>query len=101
MAAQARMTQTQVVRSLAQACEVSNKTAKTMVEELVALAVRETKKSGIFVVPGLGRLKRVDRKARIGRNPATGEQIKIPAKKVAKFYLAKSAKESIVPPKKK
>jgi DNA-binding protein HU-beta len=52
------------------------------------------------VLPGIGRLVRVDRKARIGRNPATGESIKIPAKKVVKFRVAKAAKDAIVPPKK-
>ena len=54
-----------------------------------------------FIVPGIGRLVRSDRKARIGRNPATGEQIKIPAKKVVKFRVAKAAKDAIVPPRKK
>lgn len=57
-------------------------------------------RTGVFVIPGLGRLVRVSRKARIGRNPATGEAIKIPAKKVVKFRVAKAAKDSIVPPKK-
>ena len=52
-----------------------------------------------FVVPGLGRLVRVERKARMGSNPATGEAIKIAAKKVVKFRIAKSAKDAIVPPK--
>ena len=56
---------------------------------------------GLFVLPGLGRLVRVDRKARIGRNPATGEQINIPAKKVVKFRVAKAAKDAIVPTKSK
>ncbi len=51
-------------------------------------------------MPGIGRLVRVDRKARMGRNPATGESIKIPAKKVVKFRVAKAAKDAIVPPKK-
>ena len=64
-------------------------------------AIKEVKKNGVFVVPGLGRLVRVDRKARMGRNPATGEAIKIPAKKVVKFRVAKAAKDAIVPPKKK
>ena len=58
-------------------------------------------KNGVFVLPGIGRLVRADRKARIGRNPATGEAIKIPAKKVVKFRIAKSVKDAIVPPKKK
>jgi nucleoid DNA-binding protein len=58
-------------------------------------------KTGEFVIPGIGRLVRVDRKARIGRNPATGKEIKVPAKKVVRFRVAKAAKEAIVPPIKK
>ena len=96
-----RMTQTQLVRSLAESCEVNNKTARAFLEGLSSLAITEVKKSGVFVLPGIGRLVRVDRKARIGRNPATGESIKIPAKKVVKFRVAKAAKDAIVPPKKK
>jgi len=94
-----RMTQTQLVRSLAEACEVPNKTARLMLDTLGSMAVTEVKKNGVFVLPGLGRLVRVDRKARMGRNPATGESIKIPAKKVVKFRVAKAAKDAIVPPK--
>jgi DNA-binding protein HU-beta len=60
-----------------------------------------SEKSGVFVIPGVGRLVRVRRKARAGRNPATGEPIKIPAKKVVKFRVAKSPKDAIVPPKQK
>jgi DNA-binding protein HU-beta len=96
-----RMTQTQLVRSLAEAGEVPNKTARALLDHLSSLAIAEVKKNGVFVIPGLGRLVRVDRKARMGRNPATGEAIKIPAKKVVKFRVAKAAKDSIVPPKKK
>jgi DNA-binding protein HU-beta len=95
------MTQTQLVRSLAENCEVNNRTARQMLESLSSMAVNEVKKNGVFVLPGLGRLVRVDRKARMGRNPATGEAIKIPAKKVVKFRVAKAAKDAIVPPKKK
>jgi DNA-binding protein HU-beta len=95
------MTQTQLVKSLAESCEVNNKTARGFLECLATMAVAEVKKNGMFVLPGIGRLVRVDRKARIGRNPATGESIKIPAKKVVKFRVAKAAKDSIVPPKKK
>lgn len=94
-----RMTQTQLVRCLAEACGVNNKVARSMVETLADTAIKEVKKNGVFVVPGIGRLVRVDRKARMGRNPATGEAIKIPAKKVVKFRVAKAAKDSIVPPK--
>jgi DNA-binding protein HU-beta len=99
MAAQ-RMTQTQLVRSLAENCEVPNKTARSFVEQLASMAIQEVKKNGVFVIPGLGRLVRQERKARMGRNPATGESIKIPAKKVVKFRVAKAAKDAIVPPKK-
>jgi len=98
--ATARMTQTQMVKSLAAACEVPNKTAKKFLETLSGMAVSEVKKNGMFVLPGIGRLVRVERKARMGRNPATGEAIKIPAKKVVKFRVAKAAKDAIVPPKK-
>lgn len=96
-----RMTQTQLVRTLAENCEVNNKTARQMLDCLSSLAVSEVKKNGMFVLPGIGRLVRVERKARTGRNPATGESIKIPAKKVVKFRVAKAAKDAIVPPKKK
>jgi len=99
MAAQ-RMTQTQLVRSLAEHCEVPNKTARAFVEAMASMAISEVKKNGVFVIPGLGRLVRQERKARMGRNPATGESIKIPAKKVVKFRVAKAAKDAIVPPKK-
>ncbi|MGH9663401.1 MAG: HU family DNA-binding protein [Bryobacteraceae bacterium] len=99
--AAARMTQTQLVKELAAATGVNNKVAKQFVGTYADMAVRETKKNGVFVMPGIGRLVRVDRKARMGRNPATGEAIKIPAKKVVKFRVAKAAKDAIVPPKKK
>jgi DNA-binding protein HU-beta len=99
--AETKMTQTAIVRELAETAEISNKVAKAVVEHFAAMAVRETKKNGVFVLPGIGRLVRSERKARMGRNPATGEAIKIPAKKVVKFRIAKSVKDSIVPPKKK
>ena len=99
--AAAKMTQSQMVKELALATEVSNKVAKAMIVAYAELAVKETKKNGLCVLPGIGRLVRVDRKAREGRNPATGEKIKIPAKKVVKFRVAKAVRDSIVPPKKK
>jgi DNA-binding protein HU-beta len=94
-----KMTQTAIVRELAETTGVNNKVSKQYLESLADLAVRETKKNGVFIVPGIGRLVRAERKARVGRNPATGEAIKIPAKKVVKFRLAKSVKDAIVPPK--
>ena len=96
-----RMTQTQLVRTVAESCGVNNKVAREMLDCLSDTAIKEVKKNGVFVVPGIGRLVRQDRKARMGRNPATGEAIKIPAKKVVKFRVAKAAKDSIVPPKPK
>ena len=95
------MTQTQIVKELAETTGVGNKVAKQFLEKFTEIAVRETKKKGVFVMPGIGRLVRVERKARTGRNPATGESIKIPAKKVVKFRIAKAVKDAIVPPKAK
>ncbi len=96
-----RMTQAQLVRKVADSCGVSNKVAKSFLDTYAAIAVAETKKNGVFVLPGIGKLVRVERKARMGRNPATGETIKIPAKKVVKFRVAKAVRDAIVPPKKK
>jgi DNA-binding protein HU-beta len=95
----AGMTKTQLVRHMAEKMEVSNKTAAAFLATLAEVAVKETKKSGVFVMPGLGRLKKSNRKARMGRNPQTGEPIKIPAKTVVKFYVAKAVKDSIAPKK--
>jgi DNA-binding protein HU-beta len=95
-----KMTQSQMVKQLAADTGHTTKAAKDFVARFADLAVRETKKSGMFVIPGIGRLVRVDRKARMGRNPATGEAIKIPAKKVVKFRVAKAVKDAIVPKKK-
>ena len=95
----AGMTKTQLVRNLAEKVGTNNKTAAAFLEMLAEVAVKETKKNGVFVLPGLGRLKKSQRKARIGRNPQTGEPMKIPAKTVAKFYLAKVVKDSIAPKK--
>jgi DNA-binding protein HU-beta len=95
------MTQSQIVKTLAEKCEITKKTAGALMTTLAETAISEVKKNGIFVLPGIGRLVRVERKARMGRNPATGEAIKIPAKKVVKFRVAKAAKEAIVPTKAK
>ena len=81
MAEVKKLTQTQLVTELAEAVEISKKQAKAVLDKYSEIAVRETKKNGVFVLPGIGRLVRQERKARIGRNPATGEKIKIAAKK--------------------
>jgi DNA-binding protein HU-beta len=80
---------------------VSKKAVQQFLEHLAATAIGEVKRNGLFVLPGLGRLVRSDRKARVGRNPATGEAINIPAKKVLKYRVAKAAKDAIVPPRAK
>jgi DNA-binding protein HU-beta len=94
------MTKTQLVRNLAEKTEISNKQSAAFLTLLSETAVKEAKKNGVFVFPGFGRLKKVQRKARMGRNPQTGESIQIKAKTVAKFYLSKAMKTAIVPPKK-
>jgi DNA-binding protein HU-beta len=96
----AGMTKTQLVRHLAEKLELTNNQAAAFLETLAETAIKETKKNGVFVVPGLGRLVKAERKARMGRNPQTGEAIKIKAKTVVKFRVAKSAKDAIAPPKK-
>lgn len=94
------LTKGQIVSYFAGKFEISKKAAASMIEEYAALAIAETKKKGVFVLPGIGRSVLVKRKARKGRNPATGQEIKIPAKTVVRIRPAKAFKEAIVPPKK-
>ena len=94
-------TKAQIVAAVAEQSGISKKQAKTALEGLVAIAYAGAKQKNGFVIPGLGKLVLVQRKARTGRNPATGAAIKIPAKKVLKFRLAKAAKDAILAPKKK
>jgi DNA-binding protein HU-beta len=100
MAEKKAMTQTELIKTLATATNLTNKQVKEFLDLLGETAVKETKKNNVFVLPGIGRLVQQERKARMGRNPATGETIKIPAKKVVKFRVAKAAQDAIVPPKK-
>ena len=88
------MTKSQVLAGVAAAAEISKKQATAAVEALVVMAYKNAKNS--FTLPGLGKLVLVNRKARIGRNPATGEAIKIKAKRVVKFRVAKAAKDAIL-----
>src|SRR6185437_11223792 len=94
------MTKTQLVRTMAEKLEITNKQSAAGLELLADLAVKETKKNGEFTIPGIGKLVKAERKARMGRNPQTGEPIKIKAKTVVKFRVAKVAKDTIAPPKK-
>ena len=95
------MTKSQVIAHLACKADVSKKTAGLLLEEIAVLATKECKAGGQFVIPGIGKAVKAHRKARMGRNPQTGEAIKIAAKTVVKFRLAKAFKDSVVPPKKK
>ena len=88
------MTQSQIVKTLAEKCQVSNTVSKGLLAALASTAITEVKKNGLFVLPGLGRLVRVERKARMGRNPATGEAIKIAAKTVVKITPSKAMKDA-------
>ena len=88
------LTKSQTVASLAETVGVTKKQAAQTLEALVALAYKNAKNT--FTLPGLGKLVLVNRKARMGRNPATGETIKIAAKRVVKFRVAKAAKDAIL-----
>ena len=96
MAPAKQMTKAQVTAHFAEKFEMPKKMAAALLEEVGALAVAQTKKAGMFVVPGIGKVVKAHRKARVGRNPATGEAIKIPAKTVVKMRLAKSFKDAVL-----
>lgn len=88
------MTKSQVADYLAGKSSITKKAASQILEELANLAYKEAK--NVFTLPGIGKLKLANRKARMGRNPQTGEPIKIPAKRVVKFRVAKAAKDAIL-----
>ena len=88
------MTKSQIVASVAEAAGITKKQAAAGMAALVAMAYKGAKNG--FTVPGLGKLVLVNRKARMGRNPATGEAIQIKAKKVVKFRVAKACKDAIL-----
>jgi len=94
------MTKAQITAHFAEKFDLPKKTIAAFFDEMFALATKETKKNGAFTLPGFGKLVLNKRKARMGRNPATGEAIKIPAKTVVKMRLSKTCKDAIVPPKK-
>ena len=87
----AGMTKTALIRQMAEKLEMTNKQAGAFLDLLAETAIKETKKNGLFIIPGIGRLVKAERKARMGRNPQTGAQIKI---------KAKTAKDAIAPTKK-
>ena len=100
MAPKKPLTKTQLVSLLAEKFSLTKNASKEILDELAKLAVVETKKTGSFTIPGVGKLVFSKRKARVGRNPQTGEPIKIPAKTVTKMRIAKAFKDAVVPPKK-
>ena len=100
-AAPAKLTQAVLITKLAEANDLSKAQVKTLLKSLAEMVVKETKKNGIAILPGFGRLVKSARKARKGRNPATGEAIRIRAKTVVKFRVAKACKDAVVPPRKK
>ncbi len=87
-------TKSQIADHLASTFDLTKKTATAVIDELAALAYREAKNS--FTIPGIGKLVLQKRKARMGRNPQTGEAIKIPAKTVVKFRVAKACKDAVL-----
>lgn len=93
------MTKAQITAHFAEKFGIHKKVAAAILEEMADLAGKETKKLGAFTLPGVGKFSKTKRKARKGRNPMTGETIKIPAKTVVKMRLSKAFKEAVVPPK--
>ena len=90
------LTKTALTRQLAEKLELTNKQSAAYLDLLAETAIKETKKNGVFVIPGIGRLVKAERKARMGRNPQTGEAIKIKAKTVVRLRPAKALKDAIL-----
>lgn len=90
------MNKSQLLNTLAEKLGKTRKEITEMLEALVDLAYKEAKRVGEFTIPGLGKFQKRQRAARMGRNPATGEQIQIPAKTVVKFRVAKAAKDEVL-----
>lgn len=96
MAPSKPMTKSQLSTHIAEKAGITKKAATEILDELAAVAYKEAKKNKQFTIPGIGKLVLDRRKARMGRNPATGESIKIAAKKVVKFRVAKACKDSVL-----
>ena len=88
------LTKAQLIALLAEKVEITKKQAAAAIETLNVTAYKEAKRG--FTIPGIGKLVVKNRKARMGRNPRTGEAIKIPAKQVLKFRIAKSCKDAVL-----
>ena len=92
----AKMTKSQILSEIANKTGLSKKDVGAVMDSMLVLAYKEVKKSGEFVINGIGKLVKVKRKARVGRNPATGATIQIPAKTVVKFRVAKACKDAVL-----
>lgn len=94
------MKKSELFKTLSESQELTKVQVRRFLESLRDLAYKELKRSGQFVIPDLGKFTLKERKARMGRNPATGEAIKIPKKTVLKFRVSKAAKDNVLPTKK-
>ena len=94
-----RMTQSEVINHFAEKTGMKRAQVKEFFEAISTLAASEVKSNGEFVLPGFGKLVKSERKAREGRNPATGETIQIPAKTTLKFRVGKAMKDTVLPKK--
>ena len=94
------ITKAQLIAQIADKMEMTKKDVNCFLDILNEITYKETKKKGSVTIPGMGKLVLQKRKARMGRNPQTGEAIKIKAKTVVKFRVAKACKDAIIPPKK-
>ncbi len=90
------LTKSQLSDSLAEKAGITKATAKTVIDAVASIACEEVREKGEFTIPGIGKLVISDRSARMGRNPATGETISIPARKVLKFRVAKACKDAVL-----
>jgi DNA-binding protein HU-beta len=90
------MTKTELQSALAETTQTDKRTAGVFLDTLSDIAYKEIKKNGEFVLPGFGKLVKQKRKARTGFNPKTQQKIKIPAKTVVKFRVAKAAKDGVL-----
>lgn len=88
------MTKATTITALAQKVNLTKKQVSEVLDQLLSLATKEAKNG--FVLPGFGKLVLANRKARMGRNPQTGEPLKIPAKRVVKFRLSKTLKDTVL-----
>jgi len=92
----AKMSKSQMLAALADKTGLSKKDVAALMDAMTEMAYKEVKGAGEFTLPGIGKLVKVNRKARMGRNPATGQEIHIPAKTVVKFRVSKAAKDALL-----